>query len=237
MTTFEDQESQGSVMNPFGLLIRTLREEAGVSIAVFAKKLKISLGHAYRLERQEPGSFQVPGPKLIHRIAAVLSKSKSEQENLAKRLLAERLRQTVGHGTLGYLVDSPGPSQESSGTGLLPVSFRQRLQRDLQRHSRKEQMRIAKSVGVLDKRGLEPVVEGELSLPRHQVLALAHILKEPVDEYLMLAGLLPRALSRLIEHEGSSYLFGLLDKMEPDDVEKFIQALSALAEIYAKKKG
>ncbi|GJL61744.1 MAG: hypothetical protein NPIRA04_03980 [Nitrospirales bacterium] len=237
MTTLEDQESQGSVVNPFGLLLRTLREEAGVSVEIFAKKLKISLGYAYRLERQNPGAFQVPGPKLISRIATVLSKSKSEQENLVKRLLAERLRQTVGHGTLGYLVDSPDPSQERSGSGLLPGSFRQRLEKDLQRRSRKEQIRIAKSIGIIDKRGLDPVVQGELSLPRHQVLALAHVLKEPVDEYLMLAGLLPRALSRLIEHEGSSYLFGLLDKMEPDDVEKFIQALSALAEIYAKKKG
>lgn len=237
MVALDHQESPDSVVNPFGMLIRTLREEAGVSVEIFAKKLKISLGYAYRLERQDPGAFQVPGPKLINRIASVLSKSKSEQENLAKRLLAERLRQTVGHGTLGYLVDSPGPSQERSGSGLLPGSFRQRLEKDLQRRPRKEQIRIAKSIGIIDKRGLDPVVHGELSLPRHQVLALAHILKEPVDEYLMLAGLLPRALSRLIEHEGSSYLFGLLDKMEPDDVEKFIQALSALAEIYAKKKG
>lgn len=237
MAAFKHQESQSSVVNPFGVLIRGLREEAGLSIEVFAKRLKISLGYAYRLERQDPGKFQVPGQRLIARISQVLGKSKTEQEKLEKRLAAARLRQTIGQGTLGYLVEGPGPVSEGQAAESLPVSFRQRFSKDLQRHSRKEQQRFAHAVGILDKRGFEPVVQGALSLARHQVLALAHMLKEPVDEYLMLAGLLPRALSRLIEHEGSSYLFGLLDQMEPDEVEKFIQALSALAEIYAKKKG
>ncbi|GJL52926.1 MAG: hypothetical protein NPIRA02_00580 [Nitrospirales bacterium] len=237
MTAINHHESQGSVVNPFGMLLRGLREEAGVSIEAFARKLKISLGYAYRLERQDLGKFRVPGHKLINRIAIVLAKSKTEQENLAKRLLAERLRQIEGHGALGYFLERTGQAPKGHASEILPGGFRERLQKDLNRLPVKQQKRIAEAVGLIDPRGFDPVIHGEVGLVRHQVLALAHALNEPVDEYLMLAGLLPRALSRLIEHEGSSYLFGLLDKMEPDDVEKFIQALSALAEIYAKKKG
>ena len=228
-------------------LIRQWRDVHKWTQMDLAARLKVSPQHVTMLEQSYEKTRRLPSDDLLRRMAEVFSRGNaegpvtSEQQTcrweLERKLLLARAHLTnppeiqaflreyafVG-GVPGYLPDA------------MPPAFCQRVRDDLEAAG-PEMLEKAAGAVSLTPESMQGVVEGMVSLPRARVVALAHLLAQPEDEYLMLAEMLPDALKRVSQRPSAVGLIDVLSQLPVEDLDTVLNSLTPLATALLAKQG
>lgn len=108
---------------------------------------------------------------------------------------------------------------------LMPEDFLKRLKQDV------EYVGISKVVRALGcpQDFLEKVFEGKIALSRQEVIKLAGILDQPVEEYMVLAGYMPESLAKLLkDKESTKILFRIFKHVPASKLTAFLSKLEEL---------
>ena len=180
--------------NNFGLILRQLREQAGLSQSELADKVRINSTYLSKIEN---GTKPPPREKKILKLAEVLGVDKDELMTLAGKIpsdIAQILKnpEAMHFLTSGGTLKKIGPSNntESFGTKL----------RELREQAGLSQREVANRVGI-NFSYLSKIESGAISAPSEQVLLrLAEVLDTNTDELMILAGKIPPDIAQILKN-------------------------------------
>lgn len=112
----------------------------------------------------------------------------------------------------------------------MPDEFIKRLNADIQKQGEDfwDKPSIPKEL-------LQSVLQGSGIISRRDVIEIAHILNQPIHEYLMLSEYLPEEFE-IIKHSSAFDMFRTLNKLSPEEIEQVLQALHGVLSLYVQKK-
>jgi len=111
---------------------------------------------------------------------------------------------------------------------IIPPEFAAKLKKDVagKQHllSKEQQTMINKAL------------QGQCFLSRKCVIELARTLKQPMEEYLLLANHLPEDMKNLIEHKGAAVMFMTLGNLDASEMDEVLDVISDVLRDYKSKK-
>lgn len=112
----------------------------------------------------------------------------------------------------------------------MPDEFIKRLNEDIQKQGEDfwDKPSIPKEI-------LQSVLQGSGIISRRDVIEIAHILNQPIHEYLILSEYLPEEFE-IIKHSSAFDMFRTLNKLSPEEIEQVMEALKGVLNLYVKKK-
>ena len=211
--------------------LRLLREKTGMSRKELARKLGVTemyIGNFERVPRRGERSF-VPSDALLRKIARICGSSDEEKKYHEKRLMLARAKQIAPKEIKEYLEEK---IQEFSDS--MPVGFVERLKEDIKRlkdsgkYDDDGLINVLTGAGVSEKQ-LDAVVHYRTVLSREKVIALAGLLKQPVEEYLVLSNYMPSAFRHSIEQgEKLNIVFRRLGNLSAEDIDRFMDVIDKI---------
>jgi len=108
----------------------------------------------------------------------------------------------------------------------------------MQKNQRKEHRLISPCLkaGVLRRFLINKALQGQCFLSRKCVIELARTLKQPMEEYLLLANHLPEDMKNLIEHKGAAVMFRTLGNLDASEMDEVLDVISDVLRDYKSKK-
>lgn len=204
------------------LLIRSLRERAGLSQKDLAGKVGCSATLIWTIEGGGGGKVPLPSPDVLRKIAKACALEPMQERTFCLQLLLGRARQVVPEEVRPYLNDrllSP-----------MPEAFLARLKKDVARMNAEARERIDKEAGLGGR--LESVLAGVGQLDRHDVAKLAVVLKHSATGYLMDAGFLSEGVRLVVEDfPGCVAMLEVVGQLRPEtrnEIRRFQLALGGL---------
>lgn len=162
----------------------------------------------------------------MRKIAEVAASNEEERETIEKQLLIERAKIIVAPEITKSLFSKPIVTTEK---GTMPSQFLKRVKNDLAKTENKE---FTKS----DQKNLDAVISGKKLLSSQSVVHIAKELKQPIDQYLALAGYMPDHLKKLMCHEPTEDMLRSLASLEANDVLKMVTIMNNIIEIYKERR-
>lgn len=202
--------------------IKYLRKTAGYKMGEFSGLIGCSFVHGSRIEKPFHRTHIAPSIRLLKKVAKVCAKNSKERKILEEKLLFKRARLFFAKDVVEDTLDQLTTSTVSSIYGLqfssesMPKGFIERLRQDTENIS--EDSTGAKTS--LPREILNAVLQGKLSLSAQKVTDLAKKLKQPEEDYMLLAGYLPDGLRRLTSDKDFMELIRISAKLSPGEFEK-----------------
>lgn len=202
--------------------IRAIREKLGLNQREFARKIKVTFAYVGQMERTPKKGEKpiLPSPEIIKRIANVAGKTEEEKKSIYRKLLLERAKATLPD-EIKDIFDENKEKQIIGGGGM-PLPFISRLKEDLKKNRDNLEF-IYKQTG-LTREDLKSVLESRGILTREKVISLALALKQPVDQYLILADYMPDELKEYLSNQ-HLLAFRKLSKLSPEDINQMVDVL------------
>jgi len=209
--------------------IRYLREKKGYSLATFAALIECSFVHAARIEKPYHVTHNSASPKLLKRIAAVCGADEQSRDILVKKLMMKRARIFYSGDIVDDVFSKPAVNSRSYGEGM-PVEFIERLRHDSQATAREN---IFPKLSITPET-LREVLEGRFVLSARSVASVARKLRQPVDEYLLLAGYTNQGIRRLFSNQHFLELMKKAEKFSPEEIDKLGIAVGSMLSLLKK---
>ena len=199
--------------------IKYLRKSLNLTQEEFAKSLGVEQGYISQIENnQRKPSIEVL-QKLyeVYNISAdYILQDKLQNPYPAVSVVAER----VAKYEVGIITE-----------GNMPIAFIERLKEDIENISSKEAFYASLET---PRETIEKALEGKTILSRRSVIELAMALKQPVHEYLALADYIPDEIRKVVKRESVIKMFKKLAKLNPDEIDEVMDAISKLLKPYTK---
>ncbi len=176
-------------------IIRELLEKNNLTTNDFAKRLGVtSVYVAQLLKGVSRGKQVLPSTRMIDHIAKTFSKNEDDYEKLKKRLMIEKTK-AIAPDEIKNLFDDTSKEELILKSQGMPKRFVLRLKKDI--------ARIGGQVPKLDsadisKKELDAVLNEEHILSRAQIISLAELLHQPVEEYLVLSDYMPDHIKKIM---------------------------------------
>ncbi len=228
-------------MNLFDI-IRNLVKENNLTLLEFGKKLDISYAYAAQLVKGRTGDKDiVPSEEILIKIAKMFSKSEEERVRLQKTLLLERMKLIASPEMKDFFEDKGRITSFLSGKGM-PEAFINRLEKDLKKQNQKKSVtmesllkKIYDAIGITQEE-MNAVLKKEYIISRTQVILLAKALKQPAEDYLILADYMPEHIKKIIHSNKQNVLFRSFEQLTPEEIEQLLDVMQKMVDLYIKKK-
>lgn len=112
----------------------------------------------------------------------------------------------------------------------MPDDFIKRLNDDIQKQGDDIWGKIS-----ISKELVQSILSGRGILSRKDVIEIAKALEQPVSEYLLLSEYLPEEFDA-IKHSSAFDMFRTLNKLSPEEIDKVIDAIRPILNLYVKDK-
>ena len=111
----------------------------------------------------------------------------------------------------------------------IPEQFAERLKKDLKAA---DEQTINK-IKFLDK--IRYFFDKKTLLTRKEVISLAQILKQPLDEYLTLTGYITNSLQEITKNQKLNVLFRKISELDENDLDNIIDVINTVVDAYVSK--
>lgn len=178
---------------PLWEMLRILRQQTGMSQAKLAHVVGASPMHIGVIERPHTRERSVPSVELLRKLVDVLVPIPEDRPATLLQVLLARARMTAPPEIASRLtLDATareGPAPPFSAGGF-PAPFLARLRHDLHGMAKQDLAHLVAAIDCSEER-FQQVLKGHGLLSSQQVLGVANQLRQPEDDYLILAGYLP----------------------------------------------
>ncbi len=221
--------------------IKSIRYKLGLTQKEFAKKLKISVVYVILLERGKDKTKKTPVPSeaLLKRIAKLAANSEEERVLIEKNLLYERAKLAVSKELKMYMDknEDEGNVNAISSNSMMPLDFISRLKKDIKFFESSADDKKKMETDEVSSKEIERVLDGQLILSRKQVVSLALLLKQSVEEYLMLSDYMPDSIKNVMTNTGvkTQAFFRKLSSLPPEDVDAMVDVFDRIFTICRKE--
>lgn len=217
--------------------IKQLRLKNKLTQRELADRLGVTAMHISQIEMPFSKVKKLPSEDLLRRIAQIFSRTEEERIKIQEILLLERAKLIAAPEVQKYvgknIKDNPYTIKQVFPGDGMPSDFLVRLSADLKKIELNPE--FYEKTGITENL-LKSVLRGENLLSRKQVIALALVLNQPVDEYLELAEYMPELIKEMVEHSGIIGMFRTLKELTPQDIDKVINAVNSILEIHKKQR-
>lgn len=215
-------------------LIKQIREKHALSLNNFATKIGITATYVSFIERPYTDKNKhLPSEEVLRKIAKQFTHSEPDRKALEEKLLLERAKLVVAPEIVkDYLLDiNKGKLiiSDQEGKGTMPMAFINRLKKDFS-NSPNLYKKSNISKGTVD-----AVLKGEQIIPRRTVMELATDLRQPVTEYLILAGYMPYEFLDVLTHKGMISMFRSFSKLSNKEIDDVVDAINKIIKVYTSK--
>jgi hypothetical protein len=175
-------------------------------------------------ERSTLGNRVIASEKVLRRIAKTFSSNEQERAEIERKLLFERVKAVSPKEVREYLEqEQRGETFVAGGGASMPPGFIARLRKDLKKQGDGSLEQFASGE-------LDAVLEGKHVLNRQRVIALALAMKQPVDQYLVLAEYMPQYLKNLMKTRGGAALRNL-QRLSPEDLHQVLEVIEKVVQV------
>lgn len=209
--------------------IKYLRKQRGYNLIRFSELIDCTPVHAGRIEKPYSVSHCAASVKLLKRIAAVCADDMEPRDLLEKNLLMRRAKMRYSKEVAEDLYLNPESYPQLYSDGMTK-EFIQRLQNDT-RGIRKSNALVTLA---MTHEELKAVLEGRLLLSRRKVLDLARKLKQPVEEYMLLAGYITDGIRNLFTDSNFLALMKRARKLSPEEIKQLGTAMGSMLSLIKK---
>lgn len=180
-----------------GQILQEIRKSKHISIATMSDKFKIAAVHLNLIEVDK----RLPSGELLEQIIDLFELDSNTRDELYLLLAKAKLQDKIPDAVLKKI---------DLKKDRMPDKFIVRIKKDAKKKTDK----------------IKDVIEGIDIFTEEEVVKLAGDLKQPVAEYLMLAGYMPDELLRLIEYKDFDKLLkGIARFKDPVRIDKVISGL------------
>jgi len=218
------------VMKQLWEIIREKRESLGITQKELSERIGCSSAYISHIEQPYSKKQKLPADNLLRKIAKALTTSKSERQRFEILLLVERAKMIVAPEVAKMLEKQVDIDQLSS----MPDEFIKRLKVDIE-NNKTDLNSLSGQVGI-KKELLKDILEGKGELKQNDVIVLAKALNQNIEEYLLLAGIIPKNVKDLLTHKGLLNLLLSIADLSQVDMEGIIKMLNAIINIYKDMK-
>jgi len=201
-----------------------LREEAGLSQKEMAEKLKVTEIYYASLERppRKRTKLLIPSARMIRRIAQIVGKNENMREEIEKKLFIIRQKHLAPKGLKEFFLEKTN----AYSLGSMPQEFIDRVKEDIKKFEPLNDD-FYNRIGITHE-VLENILAGKYAPTRELVVSIATGLKQPIAEYLILAGYIPDSIRETFTSPYGRIFFRKLGDLSPQDVVKVITILVQL---------
>lgn len=182
-----------------GRILQEIRQSKHISIASMSEKFKVAAVHLNLIEVDK----RLPSGELLEQIVDMFKLDGNTRDGLYLLLAKAKLQDKIPDEVLKKI---------ELKKDSMPDKFIARLKKDIPAKKKTERIKDA--------------IEGIEILSKEEVVKLAEDLKQPVAEYLMLAGYMPDEILRLIEYKDFDRLLKSISAFkDPVRIQKVIIGL------------
>jgi transcriptional regulator with XRE-family HTH domain len=208
-------------------LIKKTRESAGMTQKEFAQHINCSEQHISCIERPYDETRRTASEKLLRKIAEKFSKTEDERLKLERDLAIARAKLLISKE-----IHSPTLAMEVLSDAIkesMPREFIERVKHDIQKLE-------GVSKEPVENMHLSELTEGNIVLSRPSVINLAKRLKQPADDYLMLANYMTEDMKTAMQMTEAKELLEVLSKLTKGQVRNVSRAFKAFVKSYIKEE-
>ena len=185
-----------------GRILQEIRQSKHISIASMSKKFKVAAVHLNLIEVDK----RLPSMELLDQIIDMFKVDGNTKDELYLLLAKAKLKDKIPDEVLKKII-----LKKDS----MPDNFIARIKKDISAKKRTEK--------------IKEVMEGLDVLSKEEIIKLAEEFKQPVAEYLTLAGYMPDEILRLLEYKDFEELLKSISAFkDPIRIQKVITGLLAV---------
>ena len=182
-----------------GRILQEIRQSKNISIASMSKKFKVAAVHLNLIEVDK----RLPSMELLDQIIDMFKVDSNTKDELYLLLAKAKLQDKIPDSVLKKIVLKKD---------RMPDSFIERIKKDIPVKRRTDK--------------IKQVIEGLEVLSKEEIINLAEEFKQPVAEYLTLAGYMPDEILRLLEYKDfEEFLKSISEFKDPVRIQKIISGL------------
>ena len=182
-----------------GRILQEIRQSKNISIASMSAKFKVAAVHLNLIEVDK----RLPSMELLDQIIDMFKVDGNTKDELYLLLAKAKLQDKIPDEVLKKIV-----LKKDS----MPDNFIARIKKDISAKKRTEK--------------IKQVIEGLDVLSKEEIIKLAEEFKQPVAEYLTLAGYMPDEILRLLEYKDFEQLLKSVSAFkDPVRIQKVITGL------------
>jgi transcriptional regulator with XRE-family HTH domain len=200
--------------------MKHLREKAGLRKKDFADKLGVTPAYVSKLERPFKKGDPLPSEEVVRKVAEIVGNNEREKREILINIYLERIKLTVPDEVSDYINDLLTTKKLGVlySVDSMPEKFRSRLKKDIKElwGNAAKESEFYKRTG-LNREIINNAIEGKHLLSKRQVAMLALALRQPLEEYLLLADYVPDVVADVIDEDLVALLIKAKDLNIPQD--------------------
>ncbi len=218
--------------------VKKLRERHRLTKAEFAGSLGLSPMYVTLLERTPSKRKFIPSVKVIRKIAELFTFGEEERIVTERKLLLELAKLKAPDEIASYFENTDKEERLYYGESM-PLVFIEKLRKDakcLEDSDKKAINKMLKKSGITQNE-FEALKQCKYTVNRQKVIALAIALKQPVEEYLLLADYLPDNIKNLSKNKKWATMLGSFADLSPETIDQMIDIIQNIISMYKKGGG
>lgn len=215
-------------------IIKEAREKSGLNQRQFAQRIGCTPEYISSIERAPEETHRRASEKIIKKIAEQFSSSPHERDRLERELLFARTRESAPKVIVDEFMSDPKKISLFRSEVGMPPPFLRRLRKNMGEAGNESFYALLHTT---TKEEIAETLNGVHVLPRKSVVELAESLRQPPEEYLLLAEYIPKEFKSLIMHKGMQEMFRTMSEhLTPEEKDQIIDVFSSILEMQVKTK-
>lgn len=207
---------------------------SGLNQRHFSQRIGCTPEYISSIERAPEETHRRASEKIIRKIAEQFSASPQEHEELERELLFARTRESAPKVIVDEFMSDPKKISRFRSEIGMPPPFLKRLRNDIGATSPEN---FSPLLHTTTKEEIDEALNGVHVLPRKAVVELAEALRQPPEEYLLLAEYIPKEFKSLILHKGMQDVFRTMSEhLTPEEKDQIIEVFSSILKMHVKTK-